>query len=80
MTCSQSKYDRDVLNGVWELPRVDIGSVVARQVTEEEVQIRYSTKKEFEVIAKKLKIMSDFRVSEVIAVHSVTDVSKIVVD
>ena len=60
-------YDKDVLGRVWELPRVDIGSLVGGQVKEEEVQIRYSTKKEFEVIAKKLKIMTDFRVSEAIA-------------
>ena len=60
----QSVYDTEVLPSVYDLPRVDIGSLMSGGVAEAgPVQIRYSSKKEFEVLAKKLKIMSDFRVS-----------------
>lgn len=61
---SQSVYDAEVIAPIFDLPRVDINSLMNGQVREPEAQIRYSTKKEFEILAKRLKIMSDFRVSD----------------
>ncbi len=62
----QSVYDTEVVPGVYDLPRVDIGSLTSGSVQETgPVQIRYSSKKEFEILAKKFKIMSDFRVSSI---------------
>ncbi len=59
-------YDREVLGPIYSLPRVDVGTLMAGGVQEAgPIQIRYSSKKEFEILAKKLKLMSDFRVSAV---------------
>ena len=49
---------------VLALPVVDVSDVTSRRRPElKEVQVRYSNKKDFERIAKQLKIMSDLRVS-----------------
>ncbi len=74
----QSAYDREVLGPVYTLPRVDVGTLVSGGVREEgPVQLRYSTKKEFEALAKKLKLMSDFRVSvTIVTIKQIKLISK----
>lgn len=49
---------------VLALPVVDVSDVTSHRHPElKELQIRYSNKKDFERIAKQLKIMHDIRVS-----------------
>lgn len=49
---------------VFALPVVDVSDVTSHRHPElKEVQVRYSNKKDFERIAKQLKIMPDIRVS-----------------
>ena len=60
----QAEYDRLFLDRVLALPSLAVTDVVNQRRPElREVQVTYSTHKEFEANAKKMKIMFDFRVS-----------------
>ena len=57
-------YEASFLKHVLELPKVSLSEVLSRGGNQpREVQLPYSSKKDFGVIAKKLSIMVDFRVS-----------------
>lgn len=57
-------YEHHFLERVLALPSVTVSEVVNHQRPElMEVQVPYSSHKDFEAQAKKMKIMSDFRVS-----------------
>ena len=60
----QAEYDRQYLQRVLALPVVSVTDIVGQRKTElAELQVPYTSHKGFEAIAKKLKIMFDFRVS-----------------
>jgi alpha-1,3-mannosyl-glycoprotein beta-1,2-N-acetylglucosaminyltransferase len=60
----EAEYDRLFLGRVLALPSLSVTDVVNQRRPElREVQVTYSTHKEFEANAKKMKIMFDFRVS-----------------
>lgn len=59
----QDVYDHSFLRRVLSLPVVDSSDVLyQRKAHLKEVQLPYRSKKEFESVAKKLRIMFDFRV------------------
>ena len=68
MTClhTQGQYQREFVSQVLALPTVDVADVISnRRMELKQVQVKYSSQKDFERIAKQLRIMTDFRVSEV---------------
>ena len=58
----QEVYDVEYVSRVYRQPTVDVSEVLYGGTQEGEVQVKYSTNKEFEKTAKLLKIMSDIRV------------------
>ena len=61
---SQSVYESHFIHRVYSLPVVSINDLLYNRRTElKEVRVQYSTNKEYEKLAKQLKLMSDLRVS-----------------
>jgi len=62
----QGEYQREFVSQVLALPTVDVADVISnRRMELKQVKVKYSNQKDFERIAKQLRIMTDFRVSEV---------------
>jgi len=62
----EGEYQREFVSRVLALPTVDVADVISnRRMELKQVQVKYSNQKDFERIAKQLRIMTDFRVSEV---------------
>ena len=62
----QGAYQKEFVLPVLSLPTVDVTDVLSnRRMELKQVQLPYSSQKDFERIAKQLRIMSDFRVSKV---------------
>jgi len=59
----QDIYDKEFITGVNQLPLVTIQQVVHGTVPHNAARLQYSSNKEFESMAKQLKLMSDLRVS-----------------
>lgn len=57
----QDIYDQKFVGGVDELPLVTLQQVL--HGTQQASKVQYSSDKEFESMAKQLKLMSDLRVS-----------------
>lgn len=59
----QDIYDRDFVGSVNKLPMVTLQQVLQGTVPHEAAKVQYSSDKEFETMAKQLKLMADLRVS-----------------
>ena len=57
-------YDSEFVNKVHQLPSASLSEVLEGRLSHNEVKLQYLNKKEFESVAKRLKIMSDLRVSD----------------
>lgn len=55
-------YDREFVGAVHRLPLGNLQEVIHGTVLHEEVRVQYHSNKEFEAMAKQLKIMSDHKV------------------
>ena len=56
-------YDTEFVARIHKLPSATLSEVLDRRVSHAEVKLQYANNKEFETIAKRLKVMSDLRVS-----------------
>lgn len=59
---TQDTYDKHFVESIYELPLVTVNQVMSAGLEHEAAQVQYSTNKEYESMAKKLKLMSDLRV------------------
>ena len=64
----QDTYDRHFVESVYELPLVTINQVISGNLEHEAARVQYSTNKEYEKMAKQLKLMSDLRVINLITI------------
>ena len=60
----QDIYDLEFVTRVRKLPSATLSEVLDGSSSHSEVKLQYSNKKDFESIAKRLKIMSDLRVCD----------------
>ena len=60
---TQEVYDKEFVDRVYKLPSVTLSEVLYHTVSHTEVKLQYTSKKDFEATAKRLKIMPDFRVT-----------------
>ena len=56
-------YDKEFVTRVHQLPSATFSEVLSGTFNHAEVKLQYQNKKDFESIAKRLKIMSDLRVN-----------------
>lgn len=65
VTCNylQDVYDREFVTRIHKLPSATLPEILAGSSSHAEVKLQYLNRKEFESFAKKLKVMSDLRVS-----------------
>lgn len=66
----QDVYDREFVVRVQRLPTASLSEVVSGASPHAEVKLQYQNKKDFESVAKRLKIMSDLRVSYLFLYHA----------
>ena len=59
----QELYDQEFVARIHQLPTASLSEVFSGTAHHSEVKLQYQNKKDFESIAKRLKIMSDLRVS-----------------
>lgn len=59
---TQDTYDQHFVESVYELPLVTVNQVISASLDHEAARVQYSTNKEYENMAKQLKLMSDLRV------------------
>lgn len=57
----KDNYDRDFITRVHTVPLVTVDQLVGNNAFANEVQIHYSSKQDFEIIAKRLGAMTDFK-------------------
>lgn len=58
----QEVYDKEFVTRVYMLPSATLSEVLDGRVSHAEVKVQYTSKKDFESVAKRLKIMPDLRV------------------
>ena len=66
----QDMYDKEFVARIHQLPSATLSEVFSGTSHHAEVKLQYQNKKDFESIAKRLKIMSDLRVSYNFLYHS----------
>lgn len=59
----QDVYDKEFVARIHQLPSASLSEVFSGTARHSEVKLQYQNRKDFESIAKRLKIMSDLRVS-----------------
>ena len=60
---TQEVYDKEFVDRVYKLPSATLSEVLDGRVSHTEVKLQYTSKKDFEAMAKRLKIMPDLRVT-----------------
>jgi hypothetical protein len=66
----QDVYDKEFVARVQQLPSASLSDVFGGSSPHAEVKLQYQNKKDFESVAKRLKIMSDLRVSYLFLYHA----------
>ena len=56
-------YDNEFVARVYKLPSASLPEVLDGRASHTEVKLQYTSKKDFEAMAKRLKIMPDLRVT-----------------
>ena len=60
----QDVYDEEFIGSVNQLPMVKLQQVIEGKVADDGARVEYASNKEFENMAKQLKLMADLRVSQ----------------
>ena len=70
----QDMYDVEFVARVQQLPSASLSEVISGTYPHAEVKLQYQNKKDFESVAKRLKIMSDLRVSYLFLYHAAQNI------